>query len=256
MSMPEFLRFTKYLLQESSKIIKQYYRTPLKIESKEDLSPVTIADKKTEELLRNLINQHYPDHGIIGEEFGEQSSESEYQWVLDPIDGTRSFISGTPLFGTLIALLQNKHPIIGGLGLPVLGEILLGDSEKTTLNDIPVKVRPCSELSQAVLVTTDYLNIKKYQDIRPFNTLMEKVSLCRTWGDCFGYYLLATGYTDIMIDPVLSPWDILPIIPIIKGAGGKITDYFGNNPVEGSSLIAANPTMHKKVLSLLHATPE
>ena len=248
----ELISFTRHLLEVSAKIIKKYYRTPLKIEEKEDQSPVTKTKKKVEERLRALINQHYPEHGIIGEEFGEESAESEYEWVLDPIDGTRSFISGTPLFGTLIAVLQNKNPIVGGMGLPVLGEILLSDSKITTLNETPVKVRRCTDVSRAVLVTTDYLNIKKYQNIQAFNALMEQVSLCRTWGDCYGYYLLATGYADIMIDPVLSPWDILPIIPLITGAGGIITDYQGNNPVLGTDLIAANPALHPRVIATLN----
>jgi len=248
----EFKSFCKELANISSDIIKQYFRKKIKVESKNDSSPVTIADKKAEEVMRGLIMKQFPDHGIIGEEFGTFNEQAEYKWVLDPIDGTKSFICGAYSFGTLIALLKNDKPIIGVYNHPILNDFLLGDNIETTINGEKTKVRNCIDLTNAVLLTTDHLNIEKYQNIESFNRLIRKVKLYRNWGDCYGYYLLATGYADIMIDPIMSPWDLLPLIPIINGAGGVITDFLGNDPEKGGSSVAASPGIHSAVISILN----
>ena len=244
--------FTKHLAQLSGEVISRYFRTNVKVDSKPDASPVTIADKKAEELMRGEIMKNFPEHGIIGEEFGEHNPGAEYKWILDPIDGTKSFICGTVTFGTLIALLKNNQPVLGVINQPILKEFLLGDNSTAELNDVKVNVRACNKLSDAVLLTTDHLNIKKYQDIEKFNELTGRVKLYRNWGDCYGYYLVATGYADIMIDPVMNIWDLMALIPVIRGAGGIITDYHGNNPVTGSSIIAASPGIHKNIIELLN----
>ncbi len=251
--MVNFYKFIKQLSLISTEIITQYFTTDLTIEYKHDQSPVTIADKIAEEKMRNLIMKNYPEHGIIGEEFGLHQQGAEYQWVLDPIDGTKSFIHGVPTFGTLIALLHNGQPILGAIKLPIQNDFLFGDGHITKLNGKPVRVRACSDISKATLLTTDHLKISKYKDIKKFDRLIRMVKMYRTWGDCFGYFLLATGRADIMIDPIMSPWDSLALIPIIKGAGGIITDYEGNEPVEGSSTIAANPDLHPQVIKILQS---
>jgi myo-inositol-1(or 4)-monophosphatase len=248
----EFKNFTKVLTRASSEIIKTYFRTKVSVESKSDNSPVTIADKKAEEVMRELISKHFPDHGIVGEEFGEINKDAEYTWILDPIDGTKSFICGAYSFGTLIGLLHKGNPILGVYNHPILNDFLLGDNFETRINGSKTQVRSCNELSKAVLLTTDHINIEKYQNIHKFNQLIKKVKLYRNWGDCYGYYLLATGFADIMIDPIMSPWDLLPLIPIIKGAGGIISDYQGNDPVKGKSAVASSPQIHSKVISLLN----
>jgi len=248
----EFKNFSKELAKVSSDIIKKYFRKAIPVESKADNSPVTIADKKAEEAMRELIMKHFPDHGIIGEEFGSVNNNAEYIWILDPIDGTKSFICGAYSFGTLIGLLKNKEPILGVYHHPILNDFLLGDNIETRINNEITKVRNCENLSSAILLTTDYLNIEKYQNLEKFNTLIKKVKLYRNWGDCYGYYLLATGYADIMIDPIMSAWDLLPLIPIIKGAGGMITDYQGNNAIKGKSAVAASNQIHKEVISGLN----
>jgi myo-inositol-1(or 4)-monophosphatase len=222
------------------------------VESKSDNSPVTLADKKAEEVMRHLIEKNYPKHGIIGEEFGDTNSGAEFTWILDPIDGTKSFICGAYSFGTLIGLLKNGQPILGVYNHPILNDFLVGDNFETTINGVKTSIKNCDKLSDAVLLTTDHLNIEKYQNIEKFNSLIKKVKLYRNWGDCYGYYLLATGYADIMIDPIMSPWDLLPLIPIIKGAGGVITDYQGNDPVKGKSAVAASPSIHKEVIFTLN----
>ncbi len=248
----EFKLFAKHLAEISGNIIKNYFRTQIKIDSKADDSPVTIADKKAEETMREEIMKQFPDHGILGEEFGEHNSSSNYKWILDPIDGTKSFICGTVTFGTLIALVKDGEPILGVINQPILKEFLLGDNNSAELNDQKVKVRQCKDLSDAVLLTTDYLDIKKYQNGNKFDELTGKVKLYRNWGDCFGYYLLATGFADIMVDPIMNIWDTIALIPVIKGAGGVITDYQGNDAVKGDSVIAASPGIHKKVIQILN----
>jgi histidinol phosphatase-like enzyme (inositol monophosphatase family) len=250
--MNEINSFIKLLANESGKIIKNYFRIPISIDTKADLTPVTIADKKAEEVMREMIMKEFPEHGILGEEFGKYNEQSEYQWILDPIDGTKSFICGTVTFGTLIALLKNGEPIIGVINQPILNEFLIGDNYKAELNGNPVKVRDCSKLSDAVLLTTDHLHIEEYQDAEKFNSLIRKVKLYRNWGDCFGYYLVATGFADIMIDPIMSVWDSMAIIPILRGAGGAITDYHGNDPVKGNSLIASVIGIHQEVIKILN----
>ncbi len=248
----EIVPFIKYLADESGEIIKRYYRTPVKVDTKKDDSPVTIADKKTEEFLRNEIMKKFPEHGIIGEEFGEINPDTEYKWVLDPIDGTKSFICGTPLFGTLIALMKNDEPILGAINLPVLNELLIGDNLKTTLNDKHVKFRVCKNISDAVLLTTDFKSYGEYQSRKGLDNLISKVKIVRGWGDCYGYYLVATGYADIMVDPIMSIWDKMALIPVIKGAGGIITDIQGRDAVKGTSIAAASPVIHSEVIKILN----
>ena len=248
----ELRHFCKWLAEESGKIIKHYWRTEVTIENKPDQTPVTIADKKAEEFMREMIMKKFPNHGILGEEFGEHNPNAGYKWVLDPIDGTNSFISGTVTFGTLIALLKNGEPILGVINQPVLNEFLIGDNFTTELNGWQVHVRECNNLSDAVLLTTDQLNIEKFRSIKNFDKLVHKVKLYRQWGDCYGYYLIATGYADIMIDPIMNPWDLMALIPIIKGAGGTITDYYGNDPLKGNSIVATGGKIHGEVIEILN----
>ena len=251
-NLTEFKKFIYYLANLSANIIKPYFRTEVSIEQKEDKTPVTVADKNAEEAMRKAIIEEYPEHGIIGEEFGSYKEDAEYKWVLDPIDGTKSFICGALSFGTLIALLKNDEPVLGVINQPILNEFLIGDNKTTLINNDPASVRNCNDISEAVLLTTDHINIGEYQDRQKFERLIRKVRLYRSWGDCYGYYLLATGFADVMIDPIMSFWDTMALIPIIKGAGGIITDYKGDNPVKGNSIIAASPGVHSQVIKCLN----
>ena len=247
-----FKSFSRLLAYQSGEIIKKYFRTEINVESKSDFSPVTIADKKSEEAMREIIMKEFPEHGILGEEFGVYNEGAEYQWILDPIDGTKSFICGAFSFGTLIALTKNEKPILGIINQPVLNEFLIGDNETTELNDAKVKVRDCSRIEEAVLVATDHFNIGKYFNQQKFDNFARKVKLYRGWGDCYGYSLLASGFIDIMIDPIMSIWDIMALIPVIKGAGGIITDYNGKDPAKGTSIIAASSAIHSDVIKILN----
>lgn len=248
----ELKKFCKYLTDESGKIIRKYFRSNLSVESKSDDSPVTIADKSAEEKMREIIMKEFPEHGILGEEFGEYKSDAEYKWILDPIDGTKSFICGAITFGTLIALLKNDKPIFGVFNQPILNEFLSGDNKISRLNDNLVKIKDVDKIDDAVLLTTDHFSFEEYQNIRNFETLAKRVKLYRQWGDCYGYYLVASGFAQIMIDPIMSVWDTMALIPIINGAGGIITDYQGNDAVKGTSIIASTPNLHSTVVEMLN----
>ncbi len=247
-----FKSFSRLLAYKSGEIIKRYFRSEIKVESKSDHSPVTIADKKAEEIMREIIIKEFPQHGILGEEFGNHNKDAEYQWILDPIDGTKSFICGAISFGTLIALTKNGVPILGVINQPVLEQFLLGDNQVTLLNDEQVEVRPCKKIEDAVLVATDHFNIGKYHNQKKFDELAKRVKIYRGWGDCYGYYLLSTGFIDVMVDPIMSVWDSMALIPVVRGAGGVITDFNGNDPAKGKSIIAASSEIHSKIIKSLN----
>jgi myo-inositol-1(or 4)-monophosphatase len=250
--MNELKDFCRLLADDSGKIINQYWRKEFSIDNKADSTPVTIADKKAEEKMREMIMKRFPEHGILGEEFGEYKPDAEYKWILDPIDGTKSFIHGTVTFGTLIALTKNGKPVLGVINQPVLKEYLIGDNETAELNDAKVHVRECNDIALATLLTTDHIHIEKYQNLKKFEELMHKVKVYRQWGDCYGYYLVATGYADIMIDPIMSVWDSMAVIPVIRGAGGTITDYQGGDAETGNSTIATGGIIHNEIVKILN----
>lgn len=243
------------LAAESGAFIRPLYgHRGLAVEAKADDSPVTAADRGAEELMRALIRKRYPEHGIIGEEFGRENGDAEFVWMLDPIDGTKSFITGVPLWGTLIALLHQGQPILGCIHQPVLGQLVMGDGTTTTLNGRATRVRSCPNLKAATLLTSDTLNLAKYQNGAACDRLASQVKLYRTWGDCYGYLLVASGLADIMCDPIMNPWDIAALIPVIRGAGGVITDWKGGAPFPADSTVAASPELHAQVLEILNAT--
>jgi histidinol phosphatase-like enzyme (inositol monophosphatase family) len=251
-NMDDFIFFAQKLAQASGEIIRRYFRSGVEVETKSDQSPVTIADRQAEEVMRRMIQNRYPHHGVLGEEFETINPEAEYQWVLDPIDGTKTFISGTYLFGTLIALLKDGKPILGVINNPITAQFLLGDGETTWLNGTAVRVRPCASIEEATLLTTDWLDIHEYHSGPAFDNLARRARLRRTWGDCHGYFLVATGYADIMVDAIMHVWDVAALIPIIEGAGGRITDYHGGDPMTGEGAIATAGLIHEEVLRVLN----
>lgn len=249
----EYVRFIHRLADESAKVIKPYFAAlNFEVEIKEDETPVTLADRQAEALMRDLIRREFPDHGIIGEEYGSENEGAEFVWILDPIDGTISFASGCPLFGTLICLLHEDRPILGAINQPILDILCLGDNHRTSVNGRRVQMRTVAELAEATLLTTDVLSIPVYQDEASFGRLSHEVKYLRTWGDCYGYLLLACGGADIMLDPIMNPWDIIPVIPIIHGAGGVVTTWAGGDAVRGTSCAAANKELHPIVMEILN----
>lgn len=254
MNVDEFKPFATRLAEISGERICEIWRDDnVGLEYKEDDTPVTRADREAESLMRDLIQKEYPHHGIIAEEFGNVNEDAEFVWILDPIDGTKSFVSHVPLFGTLIGLLHQGEPVLGIINQPILQQLLLGDNQTTTLNGKPVKARPQNKIERSILLTTDPNLIEMTDDIPGLKKLIQSVYLRRTWGDCYGYLLVATGRADIMIDPTLAPWDLLPIVPVVRGAGAMITDWQGNDPKldNVSSAVAAHPYLHQEVVRAL-----
>jgi myo-inositol-1(or 4)-monophosphatase len=246
--------FLKELALQSGDFIRPYFANPsLAVEFKADHSPVTAADRGAEELLRTLITAKFPSHGIIGEELGNDRADAEFVWVLDPIDGTKSFITGVPLWGTLIALLHRGQPVLGAIHQPILHQLMIGDGTTTTLNDRPVRVRPCHRPEEATLLTSDPLNPALYQTGAAFEALCKRARLVRTWGDCYGYLLLAAGWADVAMDPIMNPWDIAALVPVVRGAGGVISDWQGGDAYPAQSTVAAGPGLHAQVIAALAA---
>jgi histidinol phosphatase-like enzyme (inositol monophosphatase family) len=247
----EFSKFARHLAEQAAKVIRPHFRKPIQITLKQDTSPVTLADKNGEAVMRDLIHKQYPDHGIIGEEFGNENETAEFVWVLDPVDGTKSFISGALSFGTLIGLLFQGQPLLGVYYHPVLKDLLLGDNRHTTLNGKNVRIRQTDSLDTATLLATDHTHFDRFDNGEPFNALVRNVGLYRNWGDCYGYFLLCSGYADIMLDAKMNLWDIAALIPLVRGAGGIITDLFGDDPLKGDSIIACGRSLHPLVLKEL-----
>jgi histidinol-phosphatase len=248
----ELKPFLHRLAEASGAIIAPRYRDlGLKVERKTDGSPVTEADKRAEEAIRALIAKDFPDHGVMGEEFGTDNPDAEYVWVIDPIDGTISFTAGCPLFATLVGLLHHGRPVLGMINQPITGQRCIGDCEQTLLNDQRVTLRPVEALSDAVLLTTDMENIGRHREASGFERLRRECRLVRTWGDAYGYLLLAMGRADVMLDPIMNPWDVLPLVPVVRGAGGVISDWYGNDVSKGDSCVAASPALHARVVQLL-----
>jgi len=255
MNLDPYVTAVHALNEISAAVILPFFgRLDVGVERKADASPVTLADRNAELAMRHWIERHFPHHGIIGEEHGTVRAEAEFVWVLDPIDGTKSFITGVPLFTTLIGLLHEGRPILGSIHQPILKQLMIGDCRQTTLNGSPVRVRPMTDLRQATLLTSDSLFPARYQSGAGFSALAERVQLYRTFGDGYGYMLVASGWADLMMDPIMNSWDLLPLIPCVEGAGVKITDWQGrpNSGTGEASAVACHPELHEEVIRLLN----
>lgn len=253
MDLNPYRSFLGELAERSGDFIRPYFGSPdLVVETKGDATPVTLADRGAEELIRRLIEQKFPAHGVIGEELGSVRADAEFVWVLDPIDGTKSFATACPLFGTLIALLHQGQPVLGAIHQPILRQLMIGDNRTTTLNGRAVRIRPMARIEDATLLTSDVRNVPKYQHGPAYDAMAARAKLYRTWGDCYGYLLVASGWADVMCDPIMNPWDIAALIPVIRGAGGVITDWQGRDPVNAQSIVAAGPGLHAQVIEALN----
>ncbi|HTB81531.1 MAG TPA: histidinol-phosphatase [Opitutaceae bacterium] len=254
MNLEPYRAFAVELAEKSGEFIRPFFASPgLVVETKSDSTPVTQADRGAEELMRGLIREKFPGHGILGEELGAENAGAEFSWVLDPIDGTKSFASACPLFGTLIALLHRGQPVLGVIHQPVLRQLMVGDGATTTLNGRAVRCRTTTDIAEATLLTSDPLNPAKYQNGAAFDAFARRAKLVRTWGDCYGYLLVAGGWADVMCDPVMNPWDIAALIPVVRGAGGVISDWQGRDAVGAKSIVAAaTPALHAQVIAALN----
>lgn len=205
----------------------RHFRTPLAVDLKADASPVTRADREIETVMRAMIGQAFPGHGIIGEEFGAENAGAEYVWVLDPIDGTRGFIAGKPLFGTLIAVVRGGNPIVGVIDAPAMNDRWIGaDGRATTFNGSPVATRACANLADAWLYATTP-QMFQADDFHCFETLRGQVHDTGYGADCYAYGLLANGHIDLVCEASLQVYDFAALVPVVTGAGGIMADWSG-----------------------------
>ncbi len=254
----DFAAFVDELASLSGDAILPFFRTSLGIENKDrkgGFDPVTAADRTAEAAMRSLIHRTFPEHGIVGEEFGSDRADADYVWVLDPIDGTKSFICGMPAWGTLIGLTRGGRPAFGMMHQPFTRERFTGDGEtahyRGPAGERALHTRACASLAEAVLFTTSPL-LMKPDDRAAFGRVEESVRLSRYGGDCYAYCMLAAGHVDLVIETELKPHDVAALIPIITGAGGMVTTWEGGAPQAGGRLIAAgDPRVHEAARALL-----
>lgn len=228
--------FAEKLAGAAGEVILKYFRRPIEIDDKADASPVTAADRESETVMRDMIKKEYPGHGIVGEEFGAENEHAEFVWVLDPIDGTQSFITGKPVFGTLIALLHRGKPVLGVINQPYTKERWTGAAgRKSVFNGQEISVRKCSALDKAMMYSSGgALMFRDKENLRCFTALSEKVKQTRYSSDCYAYGLLAMGCIDIVCEADMKLYDYAALIPVVEGAGGFMSDWAGR-PLDTSS---------------------
>jgi histidinol-phosphatase len=233
-------------------ITLEYFGRGVAVERKADASPVTIADRRAEESLRRALEEAFPDDGILGEEFGEKQTSSGRRWIVDPIDGTQSFIRGVPLYGVLIGLEEEGRAVLGVMGLPALGVTYWAARGGGTFrNGERVRVSAVTRLADATVVSSDAKPQVFADKYGRFESLLRAAACYRGWGDCYGYGLVASGQADVMIDPIVSPWDVAAILPIVEEAGGRFVDWTGAPNIYGGSGIGAPVALIDQVLDLL-----
>jgi histidinol phosphatase-like enzyme (inositol monophosphatase family) len=242
----ELVALANSLADAARPIAARYFRTPVTVDDKADQSPVTIADREAETAMRVLLDSRVPQHGVFGEEHGAVRTDAEYVWVLDPIDGTKAFITGLPIFGTLIALLHRGVPVLGIIDQPISKERWVGVvGQGSTLNGNAITVRACPSLEKAYMYSTAPQMFGGSTAAR-HQALAEKTKLFRWGGDCYAYGLLAAGHVDLVVENSLKLYDFAALVPVIKGAGGLITDWHGKDldmHSDGSVIAAGDPAI-------------
>ncbi len=258
--MQEFVALANRMADIAGKIIHKYYRKPFEVTHKRDDSPVTPVDQEIEKALRDLIQRKRPDDGIMGEEFDAVESKNGLTWVLDPIDGTKSFMVGRPTFGTLIALCEEGVPKLGIIDQPVLKERWVGaEGRPTMLNGRPVKTRKCDDFDNAVFASTSPTMFETLADYGRAYELFETTGHKFVWGgDCYAYGLLASGFIDVVLEENLKPYDFAALVPIVKGAGGHISNWRGeeltlNSP--GKVIAVGDPALWPTIERAIRKSP-
>lgn len=250
----EVLDFAVDAAWQAGKITTEYFQTRLDIISKADDSPVTIADKRSEELLRKLISARFPGDAIAGEEFGESDGDSGRRWIVDPIDGTASFIQGVPFYGVLMALESDGDCILGVANFPALGEMVYAARGLGCYwNGRRAAVSNVSELNKALLLTTDVKAMTTFGKNVAYDKLVAATRMQRTWGDCYGHILVATGRAEIMLDAIMNEWDCAALLPIVQEAGGTFTDWKGVSTTRGGNAISTNGRLLDAVMEIANA---
>ncbi len=256
------LEFALSIAQQAGRRTLRYFRSPdLAVERKSDNSPVTIADRDAEEFLRKSILQAFAEDSIVGEEFDDVNGVSDFRWILDPIDGTKSFISGAPLYGTLVGVEHAGRSVIGVIVIPALDECVYAALGKGAWHIVggaaptPARVSTRTSLSEGVFLTSQVDTFARRNARDAFFALEKAASLTRTWGDCYGYLMVATGRADVMVDPMMNLWDAAAILPVLQEAGGAFTDWQGAPVVTSGEGIGAAPGVLQEVLEITRRFP-
>ena len=248
----ELLDFAVDVAWRAGKVTLEYFQTQLSIERKRDNSVVTVADRRTEQTIRESIRSRFPDHNIIGEEYGEEISGSDYNWIVDPIDGTQSFVHGVPLYGVLLGLEYRNETILGVVNCPAMDEMVYAArGEGCYWNGRRARVSTTQNLGEALWCASGAEYFEMVGQSAAWSRLKENTARYRTWGDCYGYVLVATGRADVMVDPIMHVWDCAPLLPIMTEAGGRFTDWKGDATIRGGNAVATNGSLHNSVLAVL-----
>lgn len=252
------LDFALDAAKQASELILGYYQSSsLVVDAKRDSSPVTDADRGAEKLIRKLIADEFPHDGILGEEFGEQRGTNEYRWILDPVDGTKSFIHGVPLFGTLIGLEREDRCVAGVCRFPALDEVVFASTGEGTWWQIGSRepqrahVSTVDTLDDALFCITTISGWERIDRKDAFDSLKDRVKLTRGWGDCYGHVLVATGRADVMVDPLMNVWDAAALLPIMQEAGGHFVDWRGAAAIDSGNGVSVNDALKDAVLEIL-----
>jgi len=245
----ELLDFALALARGAGEISLKYFKKSLQPERKGDGSPVTIADREAERFMRARVEERFPHDAILGEEEAAREGLSGRQWIIDPIDGTYSFVHGVPLYGVLVGLEIDDEVVLGVVNLPALGEIVYAACGMGCFwNDVRARVSQVDKLEDALLLSTDFGTSERYGFGVAVEILQRRADARRTWGDCYGHVLVATGRAEVMLDPVMNDWDCAPLLPIMEEAGGTFTDWKGRRTIRGGNAISTNGALFDEVL--------
>jgi len=252
----ELLDFATHLAWTGGRRTLAYFNCEVPAEEKADGSPVTIADKEAEATMRALLAARFPDHGIIGEEHGEVIGKAPIRWIIDPIDGTRTFLRGVPFYGTLVGVEVHGEPTVGVIYIPALDEMVAaGRGLGCRWNGRPCRVAATRTLKQSLVVATDETAVRRRLGPAGHDALVAATAMQRTWADCYGYVLVATGRSEIAMDAVMALWDNAALLPVIEEAGGRFTSWRGERRIDGGDAVATNGVLHDQVLALLSDAP-
>jgi histidinol phosphatase-like enzyme (inositol monophosphatase family) len=251
-SLRDLREFAAELAWQAGKLTLRYFQTDFTTEYKEDRSPVTIADREAERLMRELIEARYPDHSILGEEEGETRPGATFRWIIDPIDGTKTFVRGVPMYAVLVGLEREGETVAGAINIPALGELLhAARGEGCSWNGRRARVSNVASLGDALLLATDAESMARHGRAAAYRRMVAATRLQRSWGDAYGYVLLATGRAEVMLDPIVSVWDCAALLPVVTEAGGSFTDWSGAQTIHAGEAIATNRLVYDQLLALV-----
>jgi histidinol phosphatase-like enzyme (inositol monophosphatase family) len=249
-SLRELLAVAVEVAREGGRRTLAHFQAGGSVDTKADGTPVTRADREAEAAMRARITRTFPDHAILGEEEGESGGSAPWRWIIDPLDGTRTFVRGVPLFGTLVGIERDDEPVVGVIHLPALDEtVAAAHGEGCTWNGRRCHVSTVDRLPDALVVVTDERAARARSTA--YERIVARTAMQRTWADCYGYALVATGRADVALDPAMNVWDCAALLPVIEEAGGRFTDWRGRRTIRGGEAVATNGTLHDETLRLL-----